>query len=69
MLKLYEVKLTGAWSHEKGGKSFSIPASSEDEAVKAVLNVEPYYNPQWGITVGLVENGKRLPSKEYQANW
>lgn len=60
-IKLYEVKLTRAWSHEKGGKSFCLPATSPESAIEQVLAVEPYYNPEWGVTVCGVYNGKRVP--------
>lgn len=59
MLELYEVKLVKAWSYEKGGKSFCIPASSADSAVEIALAAEPFYNPEWGVTVCKVKNGKR----------
>jgi len=59
-IELYEVKLVKAWSHEKGGKSFCLPSSSPEAAIEAVLNIEPYYNPDWGITVCKIVNGKRL---------
>ena len=58
-MELYEVKLLGAWSHEKGGKSYCVPATSNEVAAKLVLNVEPYYNPEWGVTVCRITNGKR----------
>ena len=60
-IKLYEVKLTKAWSYEKGGRSYCLPASSPESAIQQVLNVEPFYNPEWGVTVCGVVNGERVP--------
>ena len=59
-IKLYEVKLTRSWSYEKGGKSYCLPASSAESAINQVLAIEPYYNPEWGITICGVVNGKRV---------
>jgi len=59
-IKLYEVKLTCKWSPEKGGKSYCLPASSAESAINQVLAVEPYYNPEWGVTVYGIVNGKRV---------
>ena len=59
-IRLYEVKLVKAWSYEKGGKSFCIPSTSREQAVESVLNIEPFYNPEWGIRTSLIKNGKRI---------
>ena len=58
MLALYQVTLTAAWSHEKGGKKYHVAATSNDSAVDQVQTVEPYYNPEWGVMVCKVTRGK-----------